>query len=210
VTPVDALVALLRELEAAGTTVMTLARGDRAAEPWTLYPDEYGIVDRQTRCQFYYHSHGAAHEDGHFHTVRLFDDHTVHLVGISMAESGWPQALFTLNLWGIGDRHDTPANLKRYVRRFSVRPPRGDPRLVRFVNLVFRAFRPEIEWLQDEKARAIAAYRTAHGGHDPFEDRSVEILSRVDLRFEPRAAPTAPPLLAGAVPGSPATSRGPV
>ncbi len=207
-TPVDALVALLREREAAGTTVMALARGDRPAEPWTLYPDESGIFDRQTRCQFYYHSHGAAHEDGHFHTVRLFDEHTVHLVGISMAESGWPQALFTLNLWSIGDRDDTPANLRRYVRRFAVRSPRGDPRLVRFVNLVFQAFRPEIEWLQDEKARAIAAYRAAHGGRDPFEDRSVEILSRVELRFEPRAAPTAPRRLAEAVTGPPAASRG--
>jgi hypothetical protein len=96
VTPVDALVALLRELEGAGTTVMALVRGGRPSEPWTLYPDEFGIFDGQTRCQFYYHSHGAAHEDGHFHTVRLFDGHTVHLVGISMAESGWPQALFTL------------------------------------------------------------------------------------------------------------------
>jgi hypothetical protein len=67
---------------------MGLARGGRPAEPWTLYPDELGIFDRQTRCQFYYHSHGAAHQDGHFHTVRLFDDHTVHLVGISVAESG--------------------------------------------------------------------------------------------------------------------------
>ncbi len=188
-TPVDALVVLLRELEAAGTPVMALARGHRPAEPWTLYPDELGIFDRQTRCQLYYHSHGAAHEDGHFHTVRLFDDHTVHLVGVSMAKSGWPQALFTLNLWSVGDRADTPANLKRYVRRFAVHSPRGDPRLVRFVNLVFQAFRPEIEWLQEEKARAIAAYRKAHGGQDPFEDRSMEVLSRVEIHWsDPRSA----------------------
>jgi hypothetical protein len=191
VTPLDALVSLLRELEAAGTSVMALARGDRPAEPWTLYPDELGIFDRQTRCQFYYHSHGADHEDGHFHTVRLFDDHTVHLVGISMAKTGWPQALFTLNLWSVGDRDDAPTNLRRYVRRFAVHSGRGDRRLVRFVNLVFQAFRPEMEWLQDEKARAIAAYRRAHGGRDPFEDRSVEVLSRVEIRFEPRGAPLA-------------------
>jgi hypothetical protein len=202
-TPVDALVTLLQELDAAGTTVMALARDGRPAEPWTLYPDDLGVFDRRTRCQFYYHSHGADHEDGHFHTVRLFDDHTVHLVAISMAKSGWPQALFTLNLWSVGDSPETPANAKRYVRRFAVRSPRGDPRLVRFVNLVFRAFRPEIEWLQDEKARAINVYRELHGGRDPFEDRSVEILSRLEVRFEPRAA-TAPEAVEAGVPRPPA------
>lgn len=202
-TPVDALVALLQELEAAGTTVMALARGGRPAEPWTLYPDELGVFDRHTRCQFYYHSHGAEHEDGHFHTVRLFDDHTVHLVAISMAKSGWPQALFTLNLWSVGDWPETPANLKRYVRRFAVHTSRGDPRLARFVNLVFQAFRPEIEWLQDEKARAIAGYRQRHGGRDPFEDRAVEVLSRLELRFEPRGA-SPPEAIPDGVPGPPA------
>ena len=76
---------------------MALARGDRPQEPWTLYPDEYGIFDRKRHSQFYYHAHGgAAHEAGHFHTVRLFGDHTVHLVAISMAETGWPRALFTI------------------------------------------------------------------------------------------------------------------
>jgi hypothetical protein len=204
VTPVDALVALLRELEATGTSVMALARGDRPAEPWTLYPDEVGIFDRQTRCQFYYHSHGAAHEDGHFHTVRLFDYHTVHLVGISISKRGWPQALFTVNLWSVGDWHDTPANLKRYVRRFMIHSPRGDPRVARFVNLMFQAFRPEIEWLQDEKASAIAAYRRAHGGRDPFEDRSVEVLSRVDIRFEPSGEARSPGSIVDPPPTPPA------
>lgn len=41
-----------------------------------------------------------------------------------MAPNGWPQALFTVNLWAIGDAEDTPENL---------------------VNLVFRVFLPEIE-----------------------------------------------------------------
>jgi len=181
VTAIQELVALLEGLERAGTTVMELARHGRAEEPWTIYPDEYGIFDRKTRSQAYYHTHGSPDEAGHFHTVRLFDDHTVHLVAVSMAETGWPQALFTVNLWAIGDRYEAPARVKRYVRQFRIGLTPWDPRFVRFVNLVFEAFSPEIQRLQDAKEEAFAAYRAAHPGANPFEDRGLEILSRVPI-----------------------------
>jgi len=169
-------------LERAGTTVMDLVREGRPQVPWTLYPGEYGIFDRRRGSQFYYHAHeGASHEAGHFHTVRLVRDHTVHLVAISMADTGWPRALFTLNLWSIGDVYASPEDLARYVRQYRIESRTGDARLVRFINLMFRAFRPEIEALQDAKERAIQRYRAAHGGADPFEDRSVEILSQVEI-----------------------------
>ncbi|MBI3457937.1 MAG: hypothetical protein HY002_19340 [Candidatus Rokubacteria bacterium] len=183
----EELVRLLEELEQAGTSVMDLVRGGRPPEPWRLYPGESGIFDRRTRYQFYYHAHaGAEHEDGHFHTARLFDDHTAHLVAISMASTGWPQALFTLNLWAIGDAYEAPETLKRYARDFRIRERRGPARLVRFVNLVFQRFRPEIEWLQDEKERTLQAYRATHPGRDPFTDRSLEILSRVEIDVRQR------------------------
>jgi len=169
-------------LDRAGTTLMDLVREGRPQVPWTLYPGEEGIFDRRRRSQFYYHAHeGANHEAGHFHTVRLFRDHTVHLVAISLADTGWPRALFTLNLWSIGDVYASPENLARYGRQFRVESGKGDARLIRFINLIFRAYRPEIEALQDAKERAIQRYRAAHGGADPFEDRSVEILSQVEI-----------------------------
>ena len=176
------LARLLEDLESAETTVMDLACGGRAPEPWTIYPDEYGVFSRTTRCQFYYHVHaGARHEAGHFHTVRLHPDRTAHLVAISMAPSGWPQALFTVNLWAIGDAYETAEKLKRFARRFEIDERHGEPRLIRFVNLMFRVFLPEIERLQDEKAGALAAHRLAHPGANPFEDRALEVLSRVDI-----------------------------
>jgi len=182
VTAAAELARLLEDLERAGTTVMELACGGRAPEPWTIYPDEYGIFSRATRCQFYYHVHaGARHEAGHFHTVRLHPDRTAHLVAISMAPDGWPQALFTVNLWAIGDAYETAGSLKRYARRFRIDERHGEPRLIRFVNLIFRAFLPEIERLQDEKVAALAAHRLVHPGANPFEDRALEILSRVDI-----------------------------
>ncbi len=165
---------------------MDLAREGRPQEPWTLYPGEYGIFDRTTRSQFYYHGHpGADHEAGHFHTVCLFPDHTAHLVAISMGADGWPRALFTVNLWAIGDVHYPPDLLKGYARRFRIDESQGDPRLVRFVNLVFEAYGPEIARLQDDKERALQAYRAANDGRDPYEDRSLEVLSEVSI--DPRA-----------------------
>jgi hypothetical protein len=184
---------LLEALEREGTSVIDLVRDGHDATPWTLYPDEYGIFDRETKCQFYYHSHdGASHEDGHFHTVRLFSDHTVHVVGISMARDGWPQALFTVNLWAIGDRYEPAERLQHYARRFRVDVRRGDARLVRFVNLVFEAFLPEIEQLQEAKVARLAEHRRAHPERNPFEDRSLEILSRIGIEVRERATQAAP------------------
>ena len=40
------LTRLLEDLERAGTSVMALACGGRAPEPWTIYPDEYSRTDR--------------------------------------------------------------------------------------------------------------------------------------------------------------------
>jgi hypothetical protein len=186
-TPALALRDLLRELARRGTGVIDLARGGRPLEPWRLYPDENGVFDRQTRCQFYYHSHGAAHEAGHFHTVRLFPDHTAHVVAISMAPDGWPQALFTVNLWAIGDAYQSARNLRRYVRHFRLREQAGPPALVRFVNLIFQAFGSEIERLQDEKISRLTDHSAARPGVDVFEDRSLEVLSRIDIDVRARA-----------------------
>lgn len=181
-TDAERLVELLERLKREGTTVMELIRAGQPVEPWRLYPDEEGIFDRQTRCQFYYHAHDDGRdEDGHFHTVRLFHDRTVHLVGISMGGDGWPRALFTVNSWAIGDVWEPPEQIKAYARRFGIDEARGPVPVVRFVNLVFHVFLPEIEWLQDEKMAVLAAHRLRHPAHDPFQDRTLEILSWVDI-----------------------------
>lgn len=178
---------LLEELERKGTSVIDLVRDGQPLQPWRLYPGESGIFDSDTHCQFYYHNHGSDHEAGHFHTVRLFPDHTAHLVAIAMTPAGWPQALFVLNLWAIGDAYESAGNLRRYVRRFHVGEQAGPPSLVRFVNLIFQAFGPQIEHPQAEKIAALDRYRAAHPGRDVFEDRSLEVVSRVDIDVRARA-----------------------
>jgi hypothetical protein len=186
-SPAVELLDLLEGLEREGTSVLELVRAGQPLVPWRLYPDESGIFDRQTRCQFYYHSHGADHEAGHFHTVCLFPDHTVHVVAISLTPGGWPQSLFTLNLWAIGDAHEDAGTLRRYVRRFRLREQAGPPTLVRFINLMFQTFALQIKRLQDDKVAALAHYHSTHPGLDVFEDRSLEILSRVTIDVRARA-----------------------
>jgi len=185
--PALELLNLLEELERKGTSVIDLITAGQPVEPWRLYPDENGIFDRQTHCQFYYHSHGVDFEAGHFHTVRLFGDHIAHLVAISITPKGWPKALFTLNLWAIGDAYESAASLRRYAGGFHLRQQTGPPPLVRFVNLVFRTFNADIARLQDEKIAALAAHHAAHPDRDIFEDRSLEILSRVEIDVRARA-----------------------
>lgn len=176
------LIAVLDGLAGRGTTLMDLVRDGQPLEPWRLYPGEQGVFDRRTRCQFYYHAHDDGRdEDGHFHTVRLFHDRTVHLVAISMGRDGWPRALFTVNQWTVGDAYEAAAQVKAYVRKFRVDEGRGPAPLVRFVNLMFRVFQPDIEQLQEKKVAALSEHRLSHPGRDPFQDRSLEILSWIDV-----------------------------
>jgi hypothetical protein len=182
---------LLEGLERNATNVIDMVRDGQPLVPWQLYPGDSGIFDRRTSYQFYYHSHGVDTEAGHFHTVRLFGDHTAHLVAISMTTDGWPQALFTLNLWAIGDAYETTGKLRRYVRGFHIAERASPPPLVRFVNLIFQAFGPQIERLQEEKIEMLSRYRVAHPDDDIFEDRSLEILSRVAIDVRVTAAPIA-------------------
>jgi len=202
VTVARALVGLLESLERDGTSVMELFCATRTPEPWKIYPDDHGVFSMRTRSQFYYHVHdGAQHEAGHFHTVRFFPRRTAHIVAISMAPNGWPQALFTVNLWAIGDAYVPVETLKRYARLFWIEENRGDPRVVRFVNLVFRLFLPEIERLQEEKATALTAFRVAHPEVvNPSEERALEVTSRVEidvraklLQAQRRAIESVPP-----------------
>jgi hypothetical protein len=49
------------------------------------------------------------------------------------------------------------------------------------MGLVFRAYLREIEWLQDEKVCALAAHHARYPSRNLFQDRSLEITSRVEL-----------------------------
>jgi hypothetical protein len=181
----DELIGFVTDLQRAGQSiVLELARAGPSAEPGRVPPTTVGVFDPRSRWHVYYHSHpGAEDEAGHVHALRRFGRYAVHVVGISMDLAGWPRALFTLNLWCLGEPYETAATLKRYARSFRMDPRGADPHLSRFLTLIFRAFLPEIEWVLDEKIRALATRRVVYPARDPFADRSLEVPSRLELRF---------------------------
>jgi hypothetical protein len=102
--------------------------------------------------------------------------------------------LFTLNLWAIGDAYESAVGLTLHSARFRLQERAGPVPLVRFVNLLFQAFLPDIERLQDEKIETLARHRAAHPGRNVFEDRSLEILSHAAIDVRARALDPAPAL----------------
>jgi hypothetical protein len=187
----EALRGLLERIERAGTSIPDLVCHDRPPIPQKTYPSGAGVLDPATGCSFGYHIHeGIPDEVGHFHTLRWTGRKRVHLAGISMGADGWPRALFTTNLWAQHDDHRPAEELKRDVRRFCVTEGRRHVLVTRFINLIFRAFRPEIERLQDDKARRIAALRRAAPTTDVLEDRQHHVLSRVNIDARMRHVPS--------------------
>jgi hypothetical protein len=93
----------------------------------------------------------------------------------------------TRYLWAIGDAYASAGHLKLYARRVHLPERAGAAPLVRFVHLVFEAFRPEIERLQEDKIAALARHRVRDPHPNVFEDRSLEVLSRVELDIRARA-----------------------
>lgn len=181
-----ALRRLLVELRRARTTPMALYQRLTPVPPERVDPDTYGVFDPRTRCRFFFHAHDGKGEGGHFHTERFFDDHTVHVVAIAVSRAGEPEALFTINHWAAGDRAKSPPLVKRYARAFRIDERRGEPRLVRFVNLVYRAFLPEILRLQDEKVALLAAHRPRRRGVHAHDDRSLQFLSEMRIAVPTR------------------------
>lgn len=96
--------------------------------------------------------------------------------------------MFTVNRWATGDAWRPAEDIKAYAHCVLLGEDRGPARLVRFVNLVFRVFLAEIERLQDDKVAAVARYQLRHPARDPLEDRSLEILSRIDIDLRERRA----------------------
>jgi hypothetical protein len=172
---------------------MALATGGHA-RPFRVYPDP-PVYDPRTRSLLTYHHHardpGWPREAGHFHALRVLRVRPrlawATLVGISMSRRGWPQALFTVNLWSWNDRAQRARQLQEHVRRFHLGAGARPARLARFANLVLGAYGPEIARLQDEKLRRLARAQRRHRSRDARADRSLDVLSAVVIDVRARA-----------------------
>lgn len=174
---------------------------------WQHYP-EGDAFDRQSHSQYYYHAHppqdrrGILHDEhGHFH---LFlrregipdgiqperipdrgnaDDHEAacHLVGISMARTGFPANLFTVNRWVTGETWYRADDVIEMLDCFVFFPEQSGEPVGEWITAMVALFRPTIEALVRARDARIAQMASRKPGANVHEDRSLEILSVANI-----------------------------
>ena len=181
------IIKIIQELKAEGSNLVRKIMHAKKYEydPYTHYPYDGGIKDEATGYQLFFHIH-RPNEFGHFHTFATDDNgDLVHLVLISMDEQGKPTALATVNRWVTGDKYVNADVLKGLTDDFYVNPSLfPDPKVIEFINNIFKAYSDEIYQLYDEREVWIKDYVNKYF-REPFEDRDYEVLSerRIDLDF---------------------------
>jgi|TARA_B100000315_G_scaffold102012_1_gene93628 hypothetical protein len=169
---------------------------------WDHYPDG-DVYDHETHAQYYYHAHRIEQgEHGHFHLfVRrdgipkrikpvpnsgdtdwpTGDEVICHLIAISMEQKGYPTHLFTTNRWVTGENWYRAADVIELLDRFLIDHAYPSWASNRWVSAMVPLFRPQIEKLLLERDAAVEAWRAEHPDGDVFEDRDLEITSKVAI-----------------------------
>lgn len=175
----ERILEIIKQLKAEGSNLVKKIMNGKKYEydPYTHYPYDGGIKDEKTGYQLFFHIH-RPNEYGHFHTFATDEKGVlVHLVLISMDKQGKPIALATVNRWVTGDKYVKAEVLKNLTKDYYVNPALfSDPKVVEFINSIFKAYTEEIFQLYDERDKWITDYVNKNF-REPFEDREFEILS---------------------------------
>jgi hypothetical protein len=197
-----------RVLAKSGDNVVgELLRGERTFYEWTHYPDG-DVYDFESHAQYYYHAHPKherPHEHGHFHTFLRPrgmpkgvmpvpipghvppgrpDEALSHLVAVSMNDKGSATQLFTTNRWVTGETWYAARDVIAMLDRFAVDLVRPSWIVNRWLTAMLRLFRPQIEALLLERDRVIGEWRRHHPRSDVFEDRALEVTSKLEVSVE--------------------------
>lgn len=187
-----------------GHTVLTeLGAGPAATiADWQHHP-QGDVYDAEHHAQFYFHVHPkaerAAGELGHFHlflrregmpidTVPLTQqgDGLCHLAAFSVDEGGRPLRLFTTNRWVTNETWFAAPDLVGLVDRFAIGHAQPSWPVNRWITALARLYRPEIGWLLTRRDAALADLGRGRPVSDVLDDRSVEILSGLDIDIAQR------------------------
>lgn len=197
-----------RVLAKSGDNVVgEVLRGQGTFYEWNHYP-ENDVYDFESHAQYYYHAHPKDErpgEHGHFHTFLRpkgmpkgikpapVPDYTPpaepndalsHLVAISMDERGIAAQLFTTNRWVTAETWYAAADVAAMLDRFVIDLAQPSWPVNRWITAMLRLFRPQIEALLLERDRVIAERERRHPELDVFEDRRVEVTSKIDISVE--------------------------
>jgi hypothetical protein len=198
----------LRVLAKTGDNVVgEILRGQGTFYEWTHYP-EGDVYDAETHAQYYYHAHPKDErpgEHGHFHTflrpkgmprgvkpapVSGYvlpedpNDALSHLVAVSMNDRGYATQLFTTNRWVTGETWYAAPDVVAMLDRFAIDLARPSWPANRWLTAILRLFRPQIEALLFERDRVVAEWQRRNPKIDVFEDRRLEVTSKLDISVD--------------------------
>ena len=162
------------------------------------------IYDRETHAQYYYHAHRPG-EHGHFHTflrekgipkdchpveqseadyIKQRNDTYSHLVAISMNRQGFPIGMFTTNRWVTAENWYAADDVCAMLDRFEIDHAQPSWPVNRWITAMFRLFRPQIVELLRERDAVVADWQEKHPDSDVFEDRDMDLPSRIEISVD--------------------------
>ena len=166
------------------------------------YPKD-DVYDADSNSQYYFHTHrGLSGEYGHFHTFLRADgmpdsarpitntgkepwpsgdDALSHLICISMNQQGYPIGLFTTNRWVTGETWYDAEQVIEMLERFNIQHAHPNLAVNHWITAMFRLYELEMVELLKQRDKKITEWRVAHPKVDVFEDRKLEITSRIKI-----------------------------
>jgi len=192
-----------RVLEKAGANVV----GQCLAHQGTFYELEHyprgDVFDEEFGAQYYYHAHRPdLGEHGHFHcflrregmppgarpvampkdTPRPEGEEAIcHLVAISMDAMGYPTHLFTTNRWVTNESFYAAEDTLEMIDLFRIDHVFPCLATNRWITAMLQLFWPQIRLLLQERDRVVADWRRRHPRRNVYEDRELEITSRMAI-----------------------------
>jgi len=183
-------VAAMQSMAARGLSPVTAALDGAAdVEEWAHYPDD-DARDRHGRGRYYYHVHSAEdlgeREHGHFHVfldppAGAADLAPTHVIGLAMDSAGQLIRLFTTNGWVTGESWREAEAIIAALDGFMVQSDSNLADLDEWVSSVMRLYRPQIVDLLNRRDAALDELRARDPACDVLENRSVRVLSSVDV-----------------------------
>ena len=178
---------------------------------WNHYP-KGDVYDHDTHGQYFYHAHPTQKrggEHGHFHTFLRAkgmpkgmapvaydgdvewpsgDTALSHLIGVSMDRKGFPIALFSTNRWVTGEAWYAAADVRAMLDDFAIDHARPSWPVNRWITAMLKLFHPQVVTLVDQRDVAVERWLAKHPGGDVYEDRKLEITSRLAISVKKQIA----------------------
>ncbi len=199
-----------RLLEKAGANVVSRCLAHQGAFYELEHYPRGDVFDDEFGAQYYYHAHRPdLGEHGHFHcfvrregmppglepvsmpedTPRPPPEQAVcHLVAISMNAQGEPTHLFTTNRWVTDESFFAADDALALVDRFRIEHVHPCLAVNRWISAMLQLFWPQVRLLLQERDRVVNEWKRQYPQRNVYEDRELEITSRIAIDVDEQLA----------------------